>query len=467
MPIICLQCIQAATNSLFWSVLDPSVFQFEQFVPAAILAEEWFYCCSCCLEPCYILLQTDVFRNGGFRADDFEDSPVVPQVPPPGIEYPGTFCMYLLHVPFPRMYSTFKDDNLPRAPSRTRTSPHSEVAVGDVVAAEEAEAEASADKLKAILLFYLFKEENIWLRQLWLLAHRRPRRWRVRPMLQERQIYGAWHTLVPLLRETDPEEYFNFLRMTPESFDWLLDKVGPVIIKQQSKRSLSEYISPGERLALTLRFLASGDSQTSLSYLFRISTQAISNIVTETTAAIWFALKKEVFEPISPEFWRRKAAEFEVMWQFPMCVGAVDGKHCVFQKFPMRGSAHYNYKGAHSVVLLALCDAKYKFIVVDVGAKGREHDAGREDSLPPQKKVYLPPVFADTYKSNGTYKQGRWRCECSKMENTCFRNLASQEISTPNPRDHDPHSAIMLREKFMEMCIAEPVPWQWDLIPPV
>ncbi|KAK3920578.1 polyprotein [Frankliniella fusca] len=162
------------------------------------------------------------------------------------------------------------------------------------------------NKLKAILLFYLFKEENIRLRQLWLLAHRRPRRWRVRPMLQERQIYGAWHTLVPLLRETDPEEYFNFLRMTPESFDWLLDKVGPVIIKQQSKRSLSEYISPGERLAVTLRFLASGDSQTSLSYLFRISTQAISNIVTETTAAIWFALKKEVFEPISPEFWRRK-----------------------------------------------------------------------------------------------------------------------------------------------------------------
>ncbi|KAK3922598.1 Putative nuclease [Frankliniella fusca] len=64
------------------------------------------------------------------------------------------------------------------------------------------------------------------------------------------------------------------------------------------------------------------------------------------------------------------------MWQFPMCVGALDGKHCVFQKFPMRGSEFYNYKGTHSVVLLALADAKYKFILVDVGAKGREHDAG-------------------------------------------------------------------------------------------
>ncbi|KAK3932728.1 Peritrophin-48 [Frankliniella fusca] len=85
---ICLQCIQAASRSLFWSVLDPSFFQFEQFVPAVLLAEEWFYCCHCRLEPCYILLQTDVFRNGGFRATDFEGTPLIPQVPPPGVLYP-------------------------------------------------------------------------------------------------------------------------------------------------------------------------------------------------------------------------------------------------------------------------------------------------------------------------------------------------------------------------------------------
>ena len=69
----------------------------------------------------------------------------------------------------------------------------------------------------------------------------------------------------------------------------------------------------------------------SLSYLFRISDQAISNIILECTAAIWYTLKNEVFETISEEFWRRKSAEFESMWQFPMCVGAMDGKHCFVQ----------------------------------------------------------------------------------------------------------------------------------------
>lgn len=38
-----------------------------------------------------------------------------------------------------------------------------------------------------------------------------------------------------------------------------------------------------------------------------------------------------MFEVLSEDFWRRKAAEFEAMWQFPMCIGAVDGKHCFVQ----------------------------------------------------------------------------------------------------------------------------------------
>ncbi|KAK3916693.1 Protein ALP1-like [Frankliniella fusca] len=228
------------------------------------------------------------------------------------------------------------------------------------------------DKLKTVLLFCLHKEKNQRLRQILLNNALKSRRWHVRPMLQDRELFGAWFSLIPTLREYDQDEYFNFLRMTPESFDWLLERVSGVLAKKSNRKS----ISPGERLAVTLRYLASGDSHVSLSYLFRIGKQTISKIVTETTAVIWYALKPVVFEPITRDFWRQKAAEFECMWQFPNCVGALDGKHCVFQKFPTRGSEFYNYKGSHSVVLLALCDAKYKFIIVDIGARGREHDGG-------------------------------------------------------------------------------------------
>lgn len=84
----------------------------------------------------------------------------------------------------------------------------------------------------------------------------------------------------------------NFIRMSPTDFESLLEVIGPQIGKDITH--LRETISPNVRLAVTLRFLATGDSYTSLMYLFKISKQLISNIVPEVCEAIVEALKSYV-----------------------------------------------------------------------------------------------------------------------------------------------------------------------------
>ncbi|CAB4011556.1 Hypothetical predicted protein [Paramuricea clavata] len=136
--------------------------------------------------------------------------------------------------------------------------------------------------------------------------------------------------------------------------------------------------NPKERLCVTLRYLVTGDAQVTIAASYRIGPATISKIIKETTKAIWDVLDEKGFlcVPRTAIEWKAISKDFKEKWNFPNCIGAIDGKHVVVQAPPRSGSDLFNYKKTFSIVLMAVCDADYQFTLVDVGDAGRQSDGG-------------------------------------------------------------------------------------------
>ena len=68
--------------------------------------------------------------------------------------------------------------------------------------------------------------------------------------------------------------------MTPNRFEHLVTLVAPLIEKRTTR--FREPISASQRLALALRFFATGESQQSLSFSYRVGKATVCKIVSET-----------------------------------------------------------------------------------------------------------------------------------------------------------------------------------------
>ncbi|KAL2085756.1 hypothetical protein ACEWY4_019076 [Coilia grayii] len=167
----------------------------------------------------------------------------------------------------------------------------------------------------------------------------RRRRYWVHPIRRSRERYGEFHRLVKELR-LDNELFQQYFRMPRELY------------------------------------LATGDSFCTIAFSYRVGLSTVCMVVKEVSAAIWEELQPEFMPAPSMDDWLTIAEGFRHRWNFPNCVGSVDGKHVVLQAPANSGSQFFNYKGTFSIVLLAVVDAQYLFRVVDVGGYGRTSDGG-------------------------------------------------------------------------------------------
>jgi hypothetical protein len=75
------------------------------------------------------------------------------------------------------------------------------------------------------------------------------------------------------------------------------------------------------------------------------------------------------------EKWLHISQSFQENSDFPNCIGAVDGKHIHIVKPLHSGSLYYNYKSYFSIQFLAIYNANYCFIYVDIGDFGKNNDS--------------------------------------------------------------------------------------------
>ncbi|KAH7985979.1 hypothetical protein HPB49_026176 [Dermacentor silvarum] len=224
--------------------------------------------------------------------------------------------------------------------------------------------------------------------QLLLIIRRRQalsrRQW-VRPVWTKRADESEYFTAMKLMKNGDDSLFFKFYRMSPETFDALHDLVRDRLSKEWVCR---DPISSGERLALTLRYLSSGMLIRDAAMAFRVGLETAREAIHLTCSVLWEVLSPVYMKPPTEDDWRDIAAGFCSRWQFPNCLGAVDGKHVEIRCPRKAGSLYFNYKGTHSIVLMAVADSQYLFRLIDVGAPGRFSDGGIFKDSPIGKRLH-------------------------------------------------------------------------------
>ena len=81
-----------------------------------------------------------------------------------------------------------------------------------------------------------------------------------------------------------------------------------------------------ERLCVTLRYLASGDSRGTIAASYRVSAVTVSRIINETCLEILNSLLQEgyIAPPETSDDWEKIADDYYRIWNFRNCIGSIN-----------------------------------------------------------------------------------------------------------------------------------------------
>lgn len=272
---------------------------------------------------------------------------------------------------------------------------------------------------------YLAQKKRIWMRQ----ALKRQAE-------RSAELLGPELKLVTELQQPDEDDRFQkHYSLSREQFEALLTLTAPRIDKAAAATALVKPIPAKESLAICLRltknlgffptstryvvtsigqssrvfsrvrFLATGDSYGSIAASFNVGDAVVAKLVPRVCKAIWSSLKDTFLPASNASDWLEVAKGFHERWDFPNCVGALDGKHIMVKASPplpaavassaaaaasdaaegdveaaqghvMESPKRKPSPASSSITVLAVADAFSCFRMIEVCPFGRKSDRG-------------------------------------------------------------------------------------------
>ncbi|CAF1234105.1 unnamed protein product [Adineta ricciae] len=180
-----------------------------------------------------------------------------------------------------------------------------------------------------------------------------------------------WSDIVPNMTEKQFKDNFRIQRST---FAQLVDRIGKYVKKEDTVLRLA--IPVDKRIACALYLLGTTGELRTIGHLFGIGKCSAANILHDfcyVIVELYFHCLIKF--PTTQQEIKATTDAFLKKFNYPMCLGALDGTHIAIEPPIGFEPDYYNYKKHHSIILLAAVDSSLKFTYVNVGAPGRCNDA--------------------------------------------------------------------------------------------
>ncbi|XP_067648012.1 uncharacterized protein [Eurosta solidaginis] len=264
-------------------------------------------------------------------------------------------------------------------------------------------------------------------------------------------------------QKNGPKFFKENFRMTRSSFEKLCIRLQKMKKKDTNYRNA---IPLEKRVAIALYALGSSSEYRSIASLFGVGKATVCKILIEFCNEVWACMAREYFKsfPLTRTGIEQGVADFNAMG-YPQCIGAIgkqinnntenslnhnslsntDGCHIEIHPKKEEAADYYNYKGWYSVVLLALLDAKYRFMYIHCGSPGRCNDSSIFERSSLKRELQECALLDEM-----SWYHGRTKIPVHIISDSAFR--LSQYVMKPYPYNIENSAAQKLFNYRLSKC---------------